>query len=233
MCGGSGNRLFYHDGLKDKSMKPEVLASQLRCPNGDNASEISRSMNDANFNLNKKCIDLLKLKCTNTVLEIGPGNGAFVKYLLNQGERISYTGLDLSPEMVTEANQINKHIISLGFVSFEQGNSQKMDFEDNEFDKIFTVHTLYFWDNPRAHLSEIRRVLKKSGTFCIAFGNSKFMQKLPFVKYGFALYDEESASKIILESGFYIENSYKYIERGKSNTGEVVDKIIHIIVCKA
>ena len=214
-------------------MESEVLASQLRCPHGDKASAVSQSMNEANYNLNKRCIDLLKLKCADTILEIGPGNGAFIKYILSKGEGVSYTGLDLSPDMVAEANQINKSIVSLGQVCFEHGDSQKMDFEENRFDKIFSVHTLYFWDNPSVHLSEIRRVLKKSGIFCIAFGDSKFMQKLPFVKYNFELYDKESACDLILKSGFSIEKTYEFIERGKSNTGEVVDKLIHIIVCKA
>jgi SAM-dependent methyltransferase len=56
---------------------------------------------------------------------------------------------------------------------------KKLPFEDETFDKIFTVNTVYFWENPVEFLNEIYRVLKDDGTFVLTFGQRDFMEKLP------------------------------------------------------
>ena len=213
-------------------MEPEHLASQLRCPNGDKALEVGLSMNKANYNLNRECINLLELNDENVVLEIGPGNGAFVQEILQEAKGINYVGIDISTALVAEASRLNDTQIRKGSAKFECGDSRALPFDAGYFDRVFTVHTLYFWDKPYEHLSEIRRVLKPSGTFCIAFGNREFMKNLPFVKYGFEFYDDSSACHLLREVGFKIESVHKFTERGLSNTGESVDKLVHVIVCK-
>ncbi|SGZ03664.1 class I SAM-dependent methyltransferase [Moritella viscosa] len=214
-------------------MEPEHLASQLRCPSGDKALEVGISMNKANYNLNRECINLLELNDDNRVLEIGPGNGAFVQEILQEAKGINYVGIDISTALVAEASRLNDYQVRKGAAKFECGDSADLPFEAGYFDKVFTVHTLYFWDKPYEHLSEIRRVLKPSGTFCIAFGNREFMKNLPFVKYGFELYDDSSACNLLREVGFNIESVHEFTEHGLSNTGESVDKLVHVIVCKA
>ena len=214
-------------------MEPEHLASQLRCPNGDKALEVGISMNKANYNLNRECINLLELNDENVVLEIGPGNGAFVQEILQEAKGMNYVGIDISTALVAEASRLNDTQVRKGIAKFECGDSRALPFEAGYFDKVFTVHTIYFWEKPYEHLSEIRRVLKPSGTFCIAFGNREFMKNLPFVKYGFELYDDSSACHLLREVGFNIESVHKFTERGLSNTGESVDKLVHVIVCKA
>ena len=212
-------------------MEPQEVASQLRCPSGVEATEVAKRMNESNYLLNQKCIDFLQLRVSDSVLEIGPGNGAFVSDIINVAEDIFYTGLDWSAEMVEEAKRINENLVNLGRAQFQQGNSQQLPFESGTFDKVLTAHTLYFWENPSEHLSEIRRVMKSSGLFCIAFGNRDFMKDLPFVSYGFDLYDESKAIELLRSSGFRVIETYQHHERGRSNAGDIVDKVIDVIVC--
>ncbi|WP_444930966.1 class I SAM-dependent methyltransferase [Microbulbifer sp. SSSA002] len=214
-------------------MKSHILASQLRCPNGAEASEIAQGMNEANSVLNRKCIDLLQLRASDSVLEVGPGNGAFVADMINVADNISYMGLDWSSEMVAEAERLNEHLVGLGRAQFQQGNSEQLPFEPQLFDKVLAVHTLYFWENPGDHLAEIRRVMKPDGLFCIAFGDRSFMKDLPFVPFGFALYDQADACELLRSSGFQIKNAYQYKENGLSNTGDRVNKTINIIISEA
>ncbi|AGH81173.1 SAM-dependent methyltransferase [Psychromonas sp. CNPT3] len=214
-------------------MQPQEIASQLRCPSGAEATDVAKKMNISNYSLNKKCIGLLQLKASDSVLEIGPGNGTFVADIINVAKDITYMGVDWSAEMVVEARSINEHLINIGIVQFQQGNSQQLAFESHIFDKVFTAHTIYFWDDPSEHLAEIRRVLKPSGLLCIAFGNCKFMKDLAFVEYGFELYDPLKAIKLLHSSGFSIIETYQHKERGRSNAGDIVDKVIDILVCKA
>lgn len=214
-------------------MDSRTLASQLRHPSGEHASEVALNMNSANGELNLKCINFLNLQNSESLLEIGPGNGAFAKDIVKRADNLSYTGVDWSSDMVAEAKCINEDIVTLGQATFQQGNSSQLNFDSNIFDKVLTVHTLYFWDKPLEHLVEIRRVMKPQGLFCLAFGDSSFMKGLPFVPYGFELYDKELACSLLQEAGFRLLNAEYYVEQGLSNTGEVVDKIINIIICEA
>ncbi|MAA62456.1 UNVERIFIED_ORG: methyltransferase family protein [Idiomarina abyssalis] len=214
-------------------MDPHTLASQLRHPSGEHAAEVALNMNSANGQLNVKCINLLNLQHSESLLEIGPGNGVFAADIIKRADNLSYTGVDWSADMIAEAKRMNEDIVTSGQATFQQGNSSQLNFDSNVFDKILTVHTLYFWDKPLEHLAEIRRVLKPQGLFCLAFGDSSFMKDLPFVPYGFELYDKELACNLLQESGFRLLNAEYYVEQGVSNTGEVVDKIINIIICEA
>jgi ubiquinone/menaquinone biosynthesis C-methylase UbiE len=38
-----------------------------------------------------------------------------------------------------------------------------LPFEDNRFDKAFSIHSIYFWEQPKNVLKEINRVLKPTG----------------------------------------------------------------------
>jgi len=214
-------------------MDPQILASQLRHPSGEHASEVALNMNSANGQLNVKCILPLNLQNSESLLEIGPGNGVFAADIIKRADNLSYTGVDWSADMVAEAKRMNEDIVTSGQATFQQGNSSQLNFDNNVFDKVLTVHTLYFWDKPLEHLVEIRRVLKPQGLFCLAFGDSSFMKSLPFVPYGFELYDKERACRLLDASRFNVLAIEQHREQGVSNTREVVDKLINIILCKA
>jgi len=190
-------------------------------------------MNESNSGVNRACIALLRMQPGDRVLEIGPGNGAFVADIVGAAPDVSYAGLDLSEDMVHEAEDRNGELVAAGRAVFRQGSSDQLPFDTGVFDKALTVHTLYFWEEPDAHLEEIRRVLKPGGLFCIGFGDREFMQDLPFVPYGFTLYDAVEAKTLLEASGFRVLQRQKLQERGRSNTGEVVDKVINILLCRA
>lgn len=213
-------------------MESQKLASQLRCPSGAEAADVAQRMNEANRVLNHKCIDLLQLKAADSLLEIGPGNGAFVTDIINVADDISYTGLDWSLEMVAEAERFNEPLVAQKRAKFLQGSSEQPIFAASSFDKVLSVHTLYFWEKCTEHFAEIRRVLKPGGLFCIAFGDRSFMKDLPFTPYGFNLYDAAEVSILLRASGFQIVETYQHKESGLSNTGELVDKVINIIISK-
>src|SRR5690606_19647135 len=83
-------------------------------------------------------------------------------------------------------------------------SSDLLPFRDAAFDKVFTVNTLYFWEEPELQLSEIRRVLRPTGIFCLAIASKAFMETLPFSRYGFRLYSPEEASQLLANNGFTI-----------------------------
>ena len=92
------------------------------------------------------------------------------------------------------------------------------------FDKVFTVNTIYFWQEPEKLLSEIYRVLQPKGILCITFAEESFMKQLPFTQFEFELYSTEKVEKLIEKTSFKIINKETLTEKVKSKTGELVDR---------
>src|SRR5690606_9635685 len=106
-------------------------------------------------------------------------------------------------------------------VNFLLTDGLALPFADMSFDRIVTVNTLYFWENPLAYACEIHRVLKSDGgVFCLAFVEGEFMKNLPFASYGFELYDRKMAENLLENAGFTIKGSVTETETIRSNTGE-------------
>ena len=117
-----------------------------------------------------------------------------------------------------EAKKLNKEFESQSdFVLYE---GQKLPFEDKVFDKIFTVNTVYFWEESIDFLNEIYRVLKNSGTFVLTFGQRDFMEKLPFTQYNFKLYNNDEMEELISKSHFKRMKISEKEEEIKSKTGD-------------
>jgi ubiquinone/menaquinone biosynthesis C-methylase UbiE len=95
-----------------------------------------------------------------SLLEIGMGNGFFVRNILEIDDTVSYTGLDFSVDMISESTRLNEEFIENGRAQFQLGEASNIPFPDNSFDKIFTINTIYFWEDPEKVLSEFKRVIE-------------------------------------------------------------------------
>jgi SAM-dependent methyltransferase len=96
-------------------------------------------------------------------LEIGCGSGGYALYLAQKvGCRI--VGLDINAPGVHNANQLAVARSLASKVRFEQCDaSQKLPFDDNTFDAVFSNDVLCHLPGRPAVLSEIFRVLKPGG----------------------------------------------------------------------
>ncbi|SEK22880.1 class I SAM-dependent methyltransferase [Parapedobacter koreensis] len=180
----------------------KAVAAQLAKPEGEAGIKTAEQMNISNADMTRYAIDQLALKSRENVLEIGPGNGRFAEYVLSKGPDIHYTGADISATMVQTAHEINKHLIDMGQADFLQIDGLHLPFPDHTFTQVFTVNTLYFWENPAILLAEIKRILKPEGVFCLAIASKTFMEQLPFTAFGFALYSPEEAQELLVANGF-------------------------------
>lgn len=210
------------------------LAAQLRQPQGEFGLQVGNNMNVGNVHINKKTIELLELSAGDHVMEIGMGNGFFVKDLFSIEPSIRYSGLDFSPLMVDEANTMNQQLVKEARVNFYLGSAESMPFDDDSFSKIFTINTLYFWDDPSRILAEIRRVLKADGELFISIRPKKTMQTYPFVKYGFTMYDKEEVEDLLLRNGFQLIAAIETDEPDQQ-IGEISIQVKSLVIraCKA
>ncbi|MCS3868978.1 ubiquinone/menaquinone biosynthesis C-methylase UbiE [Chryseobacterium ginsenosidimutans] len=202
--------------MENENLK--ILAQNLANPQGEKGIEIGEMMNATNIGMTLESIKTLLIEDDETVLEIGHGNAGHVKSILNKAQNIQYTGIDISETMHNEAKRLNEEFKNQAeFVLYE---GLKLPFEDKKFDKIFTVNTVYFWKEPIDYLNEIYRVLKDNGTFVLTFGQRDFMEKLPFTKFDFTLYNTDEMEETVSKSHFTRMKISEKEEQVKSKTGD-------------
>ena len=209
------------------------IARQLSCPEGEHGIKTGEMMHANNIGMTNAAIDALDLKNNDAVLEIGHGNGGHIAQLLSKAKNLRYFGADISETIIAEAKKINSELLNKGQVHFQLTNGIDLPFADEQFDKVFTVNTIYFWENPLEYLKEIRNILKPTGIFTICFADKNFMQNLPFTPYGFKLYDVEKVKELLAEAGFTIKDILKKLEQIQSKTGEQVEREYYVLVAIA
>lgn len=214
--------------MKLSETELQELARQLRCPDGENGIKIGEMMNFTNSNIITKTIASLDLKDGDSLLEIGPGNGAHVKDIVNIAN-VGYFGIDISETMVAEAETLNADLYQ---ASFRLTNGEHIPFSENHFDAAFTCNTIYFWKDPQDYANEITRVMKADGVVSIGFIPKSTMAKIPFAKYGFTLYDIETVSGLMETAGMTITSAITDTEMVMSNSGEQIEREFVVLTAK-
>ena len=153
----------------------QQLAAQLRQPNGEEGIKTGEWMNRGNVHINLDTLEIVNAAAGDTVLEIGMGNGFFVNKILQQHNSIQYTGADFSAVMVAGAERINAAWIKNGQAKFVLTNGITLPFANESFNKIFTINTIYFWDDSIKILDEIKRVLQPKGKLIITLRTKRQM----------------------------------------------------------
>jgi ubiquinone/menaquinone biosynthesis C-methylase UbiE len=182
----------------------QQLAAQLRQPSGEEGIKTGEWMNRGNVHINLDTLAIVNAAAGDTILEIGMGNGFFVNKILQQHNSIQYTGTDFSEVMIAEAERINEAWIKNGQAKFVLTNGITLPFANRSFNKIFTVNTIYFWDDSIKILDEIKRVLQPKGKFIITLRPKRQMINYPFTKYGFNMFSKQDATQLLAQNGFTI-----------------------------
>jgi SAM-dependent methyltransferase len=100
-------------------------------------------------------VEWLDAKPTESVLDLGCGDGQLTERLIATGA--SVTGVDLSPEMLAAAR-------SRG-IDAHEGSAESLPFADRSFDAVFSNAVLHWVRNQDTMMGEVRRVLKPGGRF--------------------------------------------------------------------
>lgn len=114
-------------------------------------------------------VNLLDAQPTDHVLEIGFGPGLALEHLAPRLVAGQLLGIDASSTMVRMAARRNRMAIRSGRVRLRRANAASLPFEDTSLDKIYSIHSLYFWPDPVLVMQEMVRVLKPDGLICLTF----------------------------------------------------------------
>jgi len=110
----------------------------------------------------RELASLLRLDEGLTVLDAGCGIGGTSRYLAaTHGCRV--TGIDLTPEYVTVANDLTARLGLADRVDFRQGSVLQLPFEDGRFDVVWTEHVQMNIADKEVFYGELYRVLAPGG----------------------------------------------------------------------
>ncbi len=195
------------------------LAAQLRKPQGAMGDEVAEFMNAGNELLNRNTIQQIKLTGDLSIIEIGMGNGKFIPELFEMFSISSYHGCDYSMDMVQSATRLNEGNPEKHKVHFYHCEAKQLPFVSQTQDVIFTVNTIYFWDDVDQVLQEFGRVLVNNGQLIIGLRPKHLMQHYPFVQRGFQLFSAKEVENALLKNGFTTVEVSSYREPDFTNGG--------------
>ena len=132
-------------------------------------------------------------------VEIGVGSGLFASEL-----GIEY-GLEPAEAMRTLAEERGIETIS--------GVAEKLPYDDNSFDYALMVTTVCFLDDMEKSFKEVKRIIKSSGYFVVAFVDKssnlgkkyqRFKVKNKFYKHA-TFYSTDQIQSVLIKTGFKIK----------------------------
>lgn len=216
--------------LSEEELKE--LADQLRCPKGEQGILVAENMNSSNASMISETIESIPFSKVNSILELGHGNCSHLAALLSKKATISYHGLEISEAMQAAAFSLNKSLIETGNIFFGLYNGTDIPFDDNQFDCVFSINTIYFWEKPEKLLTEIHRALKQNGLLLLTFTSKETLEKLAFSKFGFTLYTLSDIENMTARAGFTIEKIMEKKENAISKMGTLVERTFYILRLK-
>lgn len=151
----------------------EVFGNQFGNPRGLLGMYTGEKMVKQHITETQWTIKLLDLQQNETILELGCGAGYAMKLLLEQPAVSHVVGVDLSKSILRSATIRNRNEISKGRARLVQGNVNQLDFQDGCFTRVYSVHSVYFWDNLPKTISDIYRILKPEGTVVLTLSDGK------------------------------------------------------------
>lgn len=195
-------------------MLKTFIASQFKKPTGLFGIFSSNVMIKGNKNKYDKLIKDMDIQPHDKLLEIGYGPGIGIGTIADTCETCTIHGIDFSKLMYKKASKYNKSNIDKGMIVLNYGDFVNMSVVNNDYDKIFCLNVVYFWNELKEPFDKVLSLLKSGGTFHIFMADRSMLQKAPgsvFNKYSIEQIADALKSagftdvKYYFEKGFYIK----------------------------
>ncbi|MCQ2592246.1 MAG: class I SAM-dependent methyltransferase [Treponema sp.] len=179
----------------------EYIGSQFGKPRGIVGFFCCKCMNIINKKMYKKTVALLALDENLKLLDIGYGNGYLLK-LADKSFGCKLYGIDISEDMKVLAEKRNKEALKENRLKLEVGDCCNLRFEDNSFDAVSSINTVYFWGDTVKGLSEIYRCLVPGGCFINAVYTKEWLFRTKMAEKGFKKFEREELVEFGKRAGF-------------------------------
>ena len=152
----------------------------------------------------KRFVEIIDLKKGDILLDVGSGSGDIAYELIKQKISAKLFLLDLNKDMLDQGKKrIKKH----NQINFIIGNAEKLNFNNNYFDKYTISFCLRNVTNYVASIKEAYRVLKPGGKYCCLEFSSP---KSSLISSSYKIYKSNILpllGKIVAKD----KNAYKYL----------------------
>ncbi len=179
-------------------MIQKMVNAQYRRPAGWLGRWIGLRMAQQHVPENEWTVGLLDVQPDDHILEIGFGPGIAIELLLPGLVGGKIAGIDYSHTMVEAARRRNREAVQSGQLDLRWGEAHQLPFDDAIFDHVFSIHSIYFWPEPRQSLQEIQRVLKPGGTLVLTILPAEDITGTP----EFKPYSGSELRGLLVEAGF-------------------------------
>jgi len=186
-----------------KLIPSKILSLQARKPSGIIGRYLmTKIFNNGNADLNTFVKETLELQRQDRVLEVGFGPGKLINEMANFTTEGVVEGIDFSQTMLKQASKVNKQHIAKGKVRLQNKECSMLPFDNESFDKLCSINTIYFWKKPNKYFSEMFRVIKSGGKIVIGFRDKKQMSSLNLSDDIFNYYSQDDVINLLTEAGF-------------------------------
>lgn len=158
--------------------------------------------------IHKRLLEFVELPEQPNILDLGCGTGRLLNRLAGQFPTLQGTGLDLSAQMLRQAQQQNQHGVRL---TYQQGNAESLPFADSQFDAVFNTLSFLHYPHPQQVFLEVSRVLRPNGHFYLVdytvkeeTGTGYF----PFTPGGIRAYSPHQREQFGIAAGLECLNHY-------------------------
>jgi len=118
-------------------------------------------MEDEHSDAVKQVIERMGVRPGDQVLDLGCGNGWATRLLAKSASGVRAVGVDVSPAMIAQAEALHSYTIR---ARYELGPIERLEFGEAQFQRVFSMETLYYAVDLDAALGEMLRVLAPGGT---------------------------------------------------------------------
>jgi len=183
-------------------MLTRLTARHLRQPTGIIGRYFGWAMNRLNQEMNESAVNHLEVEPHHRVLDVGFGGGLSLALLNGRIGSGQIQGVEISQTMLSRAARQFSSLIANDRLVLKRADIAALPFDDQFFDRVCTVNTLYFWPDIPCGLQEIHRVLQPGGRLALGFRPRKVMEQLAFTQFEFELFEIDEVHALLTANGF-------------------------------
>jgi ubiquinone/menaquinone biosynthesis C-methylase UbiE len=135
--------------------------TQFELPRGFQERFLFIGMNMGHKSIYENVARVLELKPEDALLEVGCGNGYFLKKYASHVHSVA--GLDLSELCIKLATKKNKERVVAGSAEFVLGEATQLPWGDSRFSVATSMASFMLFPKPVESLKEMYRVLRPGG----------------------------------------------------------------------
>lgn len=185
--------------MAERERKP----AQFILPRGLVGKLVLMGMNFGHKSIYSNVAKVLKPQPGDDLLEVGCGNGYFLKKYASHVHSVA--GLDLSELAIEMARKKHRDRIRTGIAQFVRGEASQLPWEDNRFSAVTSMGSFIMFPKPLESLKEMYRVLRPGGRVVVGIewnAEDGLDHTKEIKEYGMSLWTEDEVRAMMKEAGF-------------------------------